>query len=430
MLALVDCNSFYASCEQIFRPDLRDKPVVVLSNNDGCIIARSAVAKQLGVADLEPYFKQRALLKKHGVQVFSANFRLYGDISWQVMQNLRQFSPHIEQYSIDEMFLDLQGIQADLNQYSVDIRQQLWRHVRMPVGVGVGPSKTLAKLANHAAKKIKKNGVAVLDEPYKWQWLQERLPVNAVWGVGKRLTRRLNDIGIHSIRDLATADPKWVRRFTSVNVEKTIEELNGVACLELEEVPEPRKEIFVTRSLAQKTESLEELLQHIGRYAAAAGEKLRKQNSYCQSLYVFAHTSRFDHNPFANSVCIGLPYPTSDSAILVRHARQGLQHIYRPGHAFNKCGVGLLDIRDRQFYQSDLFHIEQPPQRDQLMQVLDKINRRYGRDTLTFGAEGLRGRWTMKQEFLSPAYTSSWLDLPVVQCRDIVQNNLIKQIDD
>ncbi len=422
MLALVDCNSFYASCEQVFRPDLRGRPVVVLSNNDGCIIARSAQAKVLGVADLEPYFKQRALLQKNGVQVFSANFRLYGDLSAQVMQNLRDFSPAIEQYSIDEMFLDMQGIKKDLQVYGADIRRKLWRNVRMPVGVGIAPSKTLAKLANHAAKHIKRDGVAVLDAPHKWQWLQKRLPVGKIWGVGKRLQVRLNAIGIETIFDLAQADPKWVRRFTSVNMEKTIEELNGIACYELEEIPAPRKEIFVTRSFAQKTDSLDQLLSHVSRYAAAAAEKLRAQGSYCQTLYVFVHTSRFDNNYFANSISVNLPYPTSDSALLVRSARLAMQELHRPGHNFNKCGVGLLDVRDRQFYQSDLFHDEQAPVRDSLMGVLDSINRRYGRDTLVFGAEGLRGRWTMRQDRLSPSYTSQWHELPVVHCRDIVQN--------
>lgn len=416
MLALVDCNSFYASCEQVFRPDLRNTPVVVLSNNDGCIIARSAQARALGVADLQPYFKQRGLLQKHGVKVFSANFRLYADLSAQVMHNLKCFSPAIEQYSIDEMFLDLAHIDVNLQQYASRIKRQLWRHVRMPVGVGIAPSKTLTKLASHAAKRIKKDGVAVLDTPAKWQWLQQRLPVGKVWGVGSRLQQRLNDLGIYTVLELAQADSKWVRRFTSVNMEKTIEELNGVACYELEEIPAPRKEIFVTRSFADKTGELAELLQHISRYSAAAAEKLRGQGSYCQSLYVFVHTSRFDEHYFANSICLQLPYPTSDSALLISHARLGMQELYRSGYQFNKCGVGLLDIRDRNFYQGDLFQQEQSPLRDGLMQVMDKINERYGRDTLVFAAEGLRGRWTMRQEKLSPAYTSNWHELPLVRC--------------
>ncbi len=419
MIALVDCNSCYASCEQIFRPDLRGKPVVVLSNNDGCIIARTKEAKALGIPDLEPYFKQKAALRKHRVKVFSANFRLYGDVSNQVMANLRAFSPHVEQYSIDEMFLDVDRVTDDLNAYALQIKKQLWRNVRMPVGVGIAPSKTLSKLANHAAKHIKKDGVAVLASAEKWQWLEQRLPVNKVWGIGSRLTARLERIGIRTAYELAQADPKWVRRFTSVNVEKTIEELNGIACFELEEVPVPKKEIFVTRTFAHKIEQLEELLRHISRYASAAAEKLRQQDSYCQALYVFVHTSRFKGNYYANSVEVRLPHPTSDSALIIRFARLGMQALYKQGYLFNKCGIGLLDLRDRAFYQSDLFSAEQLPRTDELMKTLDRINRRYGRDTMTFGAEGLTGRWTMQQNRLSPSYTSSWLDLPKVRCLDV-----------
>ena len=416
MMALVDCNSCYASCEQVFRPDLRNKPVVVLSNNDGCIIARSKEAKSLGVPDLQAYFKIAPKLKKDGVQVFSANFRLYGDISNQVMATLRDFSPHVEQYSIDEMFLDFDGIKADLNDYGAQIKATLWQQVRMPVGVGIAPTKTLAKLANHAAKKIKRNGVAVLDTADKWQWLQKRLPIVNIWGVGKRLTRRLNAIGIHSAWQLAQADPRFIRKQTSVNVERTIRELNGEPCIGLDEEPAPKKEIFVTRSFGRKTDREEELLRHISRYAAVATEKLRSQNSFCNSLYVFAHTSEFKPGFYSNSQVVRLPYPSSDSALIIHHARAAMQQLYRPGAFFIKCGIGLLDIRDRSFYQYDLFTPGQRGQTDELMQVIDRINQRYGRDALTFGAEGLTGKWTMRQNRLSPAYTSSWAELPRIHC--------------
>ncbi len=416
MMALVDCNSCYASCEQVFRPDLRGKPVVVLSNNDGCIIARTREAKAIGIPDLHPYFKIKPLLKKHHVQVFSANFRLYGDISNQVMETLRDFSPHVEQYSIDEMFLDFSGLQLDLNDYGEAIKQTIWQYVRMPVGVGIAPTKTLSKLANHAAKKIKTSGVAVLDHPYKWHWLQKRLPINKVWGVGKRLTRRLNAVGIHNAYQLAQADPHFIRKQTSVNVERTIRELNGEPCIGLDEEPAPKKEIFVTRSFGQKTDSEEELLRHISRYAAAAAEKLRSQNSFCTSLYLFAFTSEFKPGFYSNSVVVRLPYPTSDSEMIIHHAKAGMRQIYRPHSLFAKCGIGLLDIRDRQFYQFDLFTPGQSQRTDDLMQVIDTINQRYGRDSVTFGAEGLTGKWTMRQHKLSPAYTSSWTEIPRIHC--------------
>jgi len=416
MMALVDCNSCYASCEQVFRPDLRDKPVIVLSNNDGCIIARSKEAKGLGIPDLKPYFKIKPYIKKHRVKVFSANFRLYGDISNQVMACLREFSPHVEQYSIDEMFLDFSGLKLDLNDYGTVIKNTLWQHVRMPVGVGIAPTKTLSKLANHAAKKIKADGVAVLDTPVKWQWLQKRLPINNIWGIGKRLTHRLNAIGIQSAYQLAQADPHFIRKQTSINVERTVRELNGEACIGLDEEPAPKKEIFVTRSFGQKTDSEEELLRHISRYAAAAAEKLRSQNSFCSSLYLFAFTSEFKPGFYRNSTVVRLPYPTSDSEIIIRHAKVGMRELYRPNSLFAKCGIGLLDIRDRHFYQFDLFTPGQSKHSDELMQVIDSVNQRYGRDSVTFGAEGLTGKWTMRQNKLSPSYTSSWRELPRICC--------------
>ena len=416
MMALVDCNSCYASCEQVFRPDLRDKPVVVLSNNDGCIIARSKQAKNLGIPDLHPYFKVEHYLKKHRVKVFSANFRLYGDISNQVMATLREFSPHVEQYSIDEMFLDFDGMKQDMNDYGETIRRTIWQHTRMPVGVGIAPTKTLTKLANHAAKNIKQSNVAVLDTPAKWQWLQKRMPINKVWGIGKRLTTRLNAVGIHNAYQLAQADARFIRKQTSVNVERTIRELNGEPCIGLDEAPAPKKEIFVTRSFGTKTRSKEELLQHISRYAAAAAEKLRSQNSFCNSLYLFAHTSEFKPGFYNNSRVVRLPYPSSNSRLIIQHAKLGMSEIYRADGLFAKCGIGLLDIRDRNFYQYDLFNAEQSTSTDHLMQVIDTINQRYGRDALTFAAEGLTGKWTMRQHRLSPAYTSSWIDLPRVCC--------------
>jgi DNA polymerase V len=416
MYALVDCNACYASCEQIFRPDLRGKPVIVLSNNDGCIIARSAEAKALGVPDLQPYFKIAPRLKRDGVQVFSANFRLYGDISAQVMATLRDFSPRVEQYSIDEMFLDLGGIETDPETLAARIRDRLWREVRMPVGVGIAPTKTLAKLANHAAKKIKRDGVAVLERPQQWQWLLRRLPVDRVWGIGRRLKRRLDALGIHSAWQLAQADPAFIRRHTSLQVERCIRELNGEACFALEQQPAARKEIFVTRSFARKTDRLDDLLGHISRYAVAAAEKLRSQDSLCQSLYVFAHSSEFEPGLYRGSRALALPWPSSDSRLIARHARAAMRHLYRPGVRFMKCGVGLLDIRDRRFHQADLFMPGQSAADDRLMALLDRVNRRFGRDSLVFGSEGLDGRWTMRQHLLSPGYTSSWTDLPRVRC--------------
>ncbi len=415
MICLVDCNSCYASCEQVFRPDLRNKPLIVLSNNDGCIVARSKEAKAIGIPDLQPYFKVKPLLIKNKVHVFSANFRLYGDISNHVMETLREFSPHVEQYSIDEMFLNFQGMD-DLMRYGEHIKSILWQHVRMPVSVGIAPTKTLSKLANYAAKNIKDNGVAILDTPLKWQWLQKRLKINKIWGIGSKLSHRLNSIGITTAYQLAIANPKEIRRYTSVNVERTIAELNGEACFALEESPAPKKAIFVTRSFGKKTSDKEELLRHISRYASAASEKLRQQKDLCQSLYIFVETSRFHALPYSKSVSIKLPYPSNDSQLIIQHAKHAIEQLYQKNYLFAKCGIGLLDIRDKRFYQSDLFTQGQSYKTDQLMKAIDRINNRFGRDSLVFGAEGTTGKWSMNQNKLSPAYTSSWLDLPKIQC--------------
>ncbi len=415
MISLVDCNSCFASCEQVFRPDLRHKPLIVLSNNDGCIVARSKEAKALGIPDLQPYFKVKSQLIKNNVHVFSANFRLYGDLSNQVMATLRDFSPNVEQYSIDEMFLNFNGMD-NLEDYGKRIKATLWQHVRMPVSVGIAPTKTLSKLANYAAKNMKASGVAILDTPIKWHWLQKRLSVNKIWGIGSKLSIRLNRLGIYTAYELAHANPKNIKQFTNINVERTIAELNGEQCFELDENPAHKKSIFVTRSFGTKTSSKEELLRHISRYAAAACEKLRQQNDLCQTLYIFAETSRFNAQAYANSMSIKLPYPSNDSQLIIEHAKRGINALYKEHILFAKCGVGLLDIRDKRFYQSDLFTQGQCYQSEQLMLAIDNINTRFGRDSLIFGAEGTTGKWTMNQNKLSPAYTSSWIDLPIINC--------------
>ena len=417
MFALVDCNSCFASCEQIYRPDLRNKPVIVLSNNDGCIIARSKEAKLIGIPDLDPYFKWQGFLKKHHVTVFSANFRLYGDVSWRVMETLRQFSPDIEIYSIDEMFLSLKNVQInDLSQYGEHIKDTVWQEIKMPVAVGIAPTKTLAKLANHAAKKIKTNNIAVLDTPQKWQWLQAKLPVNKVWGIGSRLSKRLAAHHIHTILDLANAHPKMIRKITNINVEKTILELNGISCIPLEEHPPAKKEIFVTRSFGEKTTSLTHLENHISRYASAAAEKLRLQNHLSSLITVFVHTSSFNKHYYAKSISVQLPYPTNDTPTIIQHARYAMQHIYKPGYLYAKCGIGLLDLRDRRFHQHDLFTQGQSSKSNKAMRIIDMINQRYGRDTIVFSSEGIQGKWTMNQHFLSPSYTTKWTDIPNVVC--------------
>ncbi|BBM04098.1 Y-family DNA polymerase [Microbulbifer sp. GL-2] len=416
MLALVDCNSCYASCEQIFRPDLRGRPVVVLSNNDGFVVARSKEAKLLGIGDLEPFFKIEPLLRRHNVAIFSSNYPLYGDISHRVMTTLRDFSPEVEVYSIDEMFLNLKGLQKDWAEYGQCIRQTLWRDVRMPVGVGIAPSKTLAKLANRAAKKITKcRGVCVLDSPPRWQWLQRRMLVDKVWGVGRRLAKRLQEFGIETAYDLAQANPKVLRKRTNINIERTIEELNGTPCFSLEEQPPAKKQIYCTRSFGEKLTELQPLLQATTLYASRAAEKLRAQESLVTAIHIFLHTSPHEPNYYSRSTVVRCPYPTDDTRLIATLAKRAIQELYHPGHRFMKAGVGLVEMVPRALGQGDLFTAGQPSRAGVMMQVLDRANQRFGRGTLFLGAEGVHKQWKMRQAYRSPAYTTQWQALPLVK---------------
>lgn len=417
MLALIDCNSFYASCEQVFRPDLRGKPVVVLSNNDGFIVARSKEAKDLGIDDLVRYRDAEAFLRQHKVAIFSSNYPLYGEISQRVMQTLQQFSPRVEVYSIDEMFLDFTGMPDDLNNYGHTIRQTVFKHTRIPVGVGIAPSKTLAKLANHVAKKHRQgNGVCVLDEPLKWEWVQRRLPVAKVWGVGRRLTLHLAKLGIHTAWDLATSHPKTIRRQTSICLEKTIEELNGRSCLELEEQPQAKRQIYCTRGFGQRLTDLDAIEQAVSLYARRAVEKLQQQRHLAQSFQVFLHTSPFEPNFYSRSAVGQLPYPADDLRLITRCVKDTVKTLYAPNYRFVKAGIGLLDLIDRRYQQSDLFHGGQSLRDERMMATLHQINSRFGKGTVHLAAEGFTKKWYMRQQFLSPEYLTRWADLPTVRC--------------
>ncbi|ARN75829.1 Y-family DNA polymerase [Oceanicoccus sagamiensis] len=417
MFLLADCRSCFASCEQIYRPDLRGKPVVVLSNNDGCVVARSREAKALGIPDLEAFYKIQPLLRQHNVTIFSSNYALYGDISNRVMTTLSRFSPEVEIYSIDEMFLDINGVLEALADYGQTIKQTVWRDVRMPIEVGIAPTKTLTKIASHAAKKISKlNGVCVLDQPHKWQWVQQRLPVKKIWGIGSRFARRLNALDIFTAYDLANADPKQLRKQFNINVERTINELNGIACYSLEQQPPARQQIFCTRSFGSKLTTLAPLEQSVSGYAARAAEKLRAQNHTVKTLQVFINTSPYEPDYYSRSCTIKLPFATDDSRFIIHHARKGLRKIFQANRRYLKAGVGLVELQDKSFQQHDLFHPGQPLQSAQLMAALDTINRRYGQGSAYIGAEGSSKRWKMRQQYLSPGYTTRWSDMPRVRC--------------
>jgi DNA polymerase V len=418
---LSDATNFYSSCELIFRPDLRGKPVIVLSSNDGAIVALSAEAKALGIPKFEPYFKVAHLVRKHNVAVFSSNFQLYGDISSRIVATIAPFASEMEPYSIDEQFSSLHGMHVDLKAYGHEMKNRVWEHVRIPICVGISKSKTLAKLANNAAKKIPNaHGVCVLDSSDKWDWVLRRCKTTDVWGVGKQLGARLQEMGIHTAYELANADTKAVRRRSSVNLERTIEELNGHPAFELEQQPPSKKQIYVTRSFGNKIAELAPILEAISGHAAAVADKVRKQNHLAVALQVFIHTSPHKGGYHNASTVVQLPYPTNDTREIVKLARRTAAQLYArsdgKGHLYAKAGVGVIEMVDKKYHQYDLLHGGQSQHSDMLMKVVDDIKATQGKSAIFLGAQGVDAKTAVKHEFSSPAYTTKWQDIPIIKC--------------
>lgn len=414
MFALVDVNSCYASCETVFRPDLRGKPVVVLSNNDGCIVARNKEAKALDIPDLAPYFKQKDAIQKYGVQIFSSNYELYGDISRRIMTTLEMETPHLEIYSIDEAFLICTDI-PDLPTYGHRLKNKIWKEQRVHVGVGIAPTKTLAKLANHTAKKLgKTQGVCVLDSREKWQWVLQRVPVSAIWGVGRKLSQKLQSQGIVTGADLAALPAKKARIHYSVVLERTVRELNGEACINLEEVTPIKQQIMCSRSFGKKIEHVEELEQAVALYTWRAGEKLRAQQSIANSIQVWISTSRFAQAKFSQAAHANIPGGSDDTRKLCHIARSLTRALYRQGYRYAKASVCLMDLTPNNPRQLDCFNSDTNPK---LMPTLDKINHKFGKGTAYLASQGHHPRWAMSRNFLSPAYTTRWCDIPVINCQ-------------
>lgn len=426
--ALVDCNNFYASCEKLFRPDLASTPVVVLSNNDGCVIARSREAKALGIKMGVPYFQVRELVEKHRIVVFSSNYALYADISSRVMSTLEQLAPAVEVYSIDEAFLDLTGVDhaASLTELGLDIRQTIQDWIGMTVCVGIAPSKTLAKLANHAAKKWQKTaGVVDLTSKERQRKLMALLPVSEVWGVGGKLTKRLNELGIHTALQLADASPKMLRRQFSVVIERTVAELNGESCLALEDVVANKKEIVSSRAFSERVTELSQMQQAVSEYVHRASDKLRSQSSKAKQLTVFIRTSPFSNrgqDPFYSNSATGvLISPTDDTRDFLHLAGELLKKIWKDGYRYAKAGVMLADFYDEGIEQLLLFtdavvcdvKESTPAYRSNpaLMSVVDEINNS-GKAKVFFAAKGLQQDWAMKRQLLSPPYTTKWAEIP------------------
>lgn len=414
-IALVDVNNFYVSCERVFNPSLIGKPVVVLSNNDGCAVARSNEVKALGVGMGAPWFKFKDLARKFGIIALSSNYPLYADMSNRVMSILRQFSPDQEVYSIDECFLDLTEFKRrDLVEYGQQIRLRIHKWTGLPVCVGIGQTKTLAKLANHCAKKRKEfDSVCNLNMMTEAQLdlLLGQIEVGEVWGIGRKLAPKLIELGIPTVLDLKRADPETIRSKFSVMIERTVRELNGTICIELEQVAPVRKQIISSRSFGIAVTDLISLSQSISLYMSSAAEKLRRQSSFAGSVYVHIRTSPFkpDEPFYSNGMTIPLPTPTDDTRQLVGVALWGLRRLYWPGYKYQKAGVMLGDIVPQEGIQTDLFTTKLADSKsERLMTALDAINRKMGKESVKLGSEGFRRPWKMKQENRSPSYTTKW----------------------
>ncbi|MCW6512493.1 Y-family DNA polymerase [Lichenifustis flavocetrariae] len=413
-IALVDCNNFYASCERLFQPKLRGQPVVVLSNNDGCVIARSNEAKALGIEMGEPWHICRKRVDTQGVIVRSSNYTLYGDMSARVMRVLEGFSPDLEIYSIDEAFLGLAGFESRLDAHGRDLRATVLQWTGIPVSVGIAPTKTLAKLANRTAKKTPESGgVMLLLTPGEQEAALDRVELTDLWGVAGRMAERLKAIGINNPLDLRQADAKFVRMHTSVVMERMVLELQGIPCISLEEAPPDRKMILASRSFGRRVTTRREMEEAVTTHTARAAEKLRRQDLACGRLTVFVTTDK--HRPqdrqYAAERSVTLPVASADTGKLNHAAMRALDALWRSGLEYKKAGVMLLNLAAADTVQGGLFDRPDDPRAIARMRALDSLNAKYGRGTVTFAAMGRKPGWKLRSDFVSPRYTTAWEDL-------------------
>lgn len=419
MFALIDCNNFYASCERLFRPDLKHEPVIVLSNNDGCIIARSNEAKALGIKMGEPYFKVRALCKEHRVNVFSSNYTLYGDLSHRVMCTIEDAWPAVEIYSIDEAFLDLSSMPRNMHQtFCLALQKRVLKNTGIPTSIGIGKTKTLAKIANHIAKKQLK--IPVFNLCHQEEWLSN-IAVGDVWGVGRQWQARLVAKGIHTAADLQQTNPQVIKKNFNIALMRTTLELNGTPCTTLL-APCKKQSIMSSKSFGALQTEYRVLAEAVSHHCARVYEKLRQEKLLARHLSVFVHSHRFrdDLPQYHQSIDFKLIHATDDLCALTRITKFCLKKIYRPGIHYQKVGVLVSDLVDKGFHQIDLFH--QPSNEallkiEQKMTLIDNINQKFGRHSLFLAAAGCSQPWSMKQVLKSPNYTTAWRELPVVTIR-------------
>jgi DNA polymerase V len=412
MYALVDCNNFYASCERVFDPRLRKRPVVVLSNNDGCVIARSNEAKALGLKTGDPYFKVKEQIARHGVAVFSSNYTLYGDMSHRVVQTLQQLAPIVEVYSIDEAFLDLKGFTGEgTATLAAHIRRTVKTWTGIPVSVGIGPTKTLAKAASRIAKKnAEANGVWSLITVASRHDALSQLPVGDVWGIGPQWSKRLEGEGITTALAFSQQADDWLKKNLTVVGLRTAWELRGTPCIPLDAAPSPRKGIMVSRSFSRRLTELEPLREALASYATRLGEKLRRDHRHARQMMIFLHNSPFDTKEayYSRQASFQLPFPTSDSAELIHHACAALSRIYRPGVRYSKCGVMVMELVPDDVRQGNFLDDRNRARSKSLMAALDAINRRMGRGSVFYAASGIHRPWAMAASMRSQHFTTDW----------------------
>ena len=415
-LALVDCNSFYVSCERLFNPRIRRKPVVVLSNNDGCIISRSNEAKALGIKMGEPYFKAKDIIVKNKVEVFSSNYSLYGDLSRRVMRTLKRFNSEIEVYSIDEAFIDLSNFpDQDVEKIGKEIRETVLQWTGIPTSIGIAKTKTLSKVANHIAKK-KESGVTNLIGIDNLDPILEKVEINDIWGVGKQLTKFYQKNRIYNAKQLKNKSNTWIKKSSNVLGSRTAMELRGIPCINLETTQSKRKSCVVSRSFGKRIEKFQELKEAVANYCLNASEKIRSESLVAKAITVFVRTSPFQRNfgYYSNAKTIDFPIATNNSIEIVKTAVTILETIFKNGYQYQKAGVMLMGLRNDDG-RKNLFSSEKDEKINTLMRSIDNTNYRYGRSTLSLASAGVQKRWNMKREYSSKIDTADFYSLPRIK---------------
>jgi len=415
-IALVDCNSFYVSCERLFNPKLRNKPVVVLSNNDGCIISRSTEAKALGIKMGEPYFKAKNIIIKNNVKVFSSNYSLYGDLSRRVMRTLKRFNSEMEVYSIDEAFLDLSNFpDNEIEGVGKEIRSIVLKWTGIPTSIGIAKTKTLSKVANHIAKK-KQSGVVSLIGVENIDPILEKVEVNDIWGVGKQLTKFYHKNGIYNAKQLKNKSNTWIKKSSNVLSSRTAMELKGISCIGLEKTSAKRKSCVVSRSFGQRIEDFQELKEAVASYSLNASEKIRSEALVAKSITIFIRTSPFQsrYGFYSNSKTIDFPIATNNSIEIVKAALSGLETIFKTGYSYQKAGV-LLSHLSNSSNGKNLFSSIQDEKINTLMKSIDNTNYRYGRSTLSLASAGVHKKWNMRRKHSSKIDTADFYCLPTIK---------------